>query len=134
MLRFRLFTTAFVGTAIAGGAMFSALTISPAQAATKAPATSSASLTCKASMSNAKPKDDTKVYVDVTTKAAAKVTTAAHFKSKTDTYTATASSSGKASIYYYVDGATPGYKVTVDVKVKKGSSSGSCKTSFTPVK
>jgi hypothetical protein len=124
----RLFTAAVLGTAISGGALFSALTVTPAQA------TTNAALTCKASVSNAKPKDSSIVNVFVTTLRDATVTTAAHYKSTTTTHTGTATSAGKATIEYKIGHATAGFKVVVDVKVKSGSSSGSCTTFFTPTK
>lgn len=128
MIRVRLLTAAILGTTITSGAVFSTLAASPAQAVSRA------SLACHASMSNTKPKDYSDVDVNITTKSGASVKAAAHYKTTTNTKTAKANSSGKASVVYYISGATPGYKVAVDVTVKSGNSQGTCSTSFTPVK
>ena len=39
---------------------------------------------------------------------------------------------GKATVPYYISGATPGYRVVVRVYVSKGSRKGTCSTSFLP--
>ena len=96
----------------------------PADAATKIP--------CSAHMSNSKPKQNSTTNVLVTTAGSAAVTTVAHFKTTNTTHKATASKSGKASIAYKVARATKGYKIVVSVTVKKGASTATCSTSFTP--
>lgn len=97
-----------------------------------AASTPAAKLSCRASMSNARPKDYTTTYVDVSTAARAHVKTVAHYKTTNTTHRGTANSKGKADIPYYISGATPGYTVKVDVTVTLGKKSGSCSTSFTP--
>jgi hypothetical protein len=128
VLGFRPLTAVILGAAITGGAVLSTFAAYPAQAA------SNVALTCKASMSTAKPKDHSKVDVNITTKGGASITTAAHYKTSTNTKTAKASASGQASVVYDISSATPGYKVVVDVFVKSGTSHSTCSTSFTPVK
>ncbi len=91
-------------------------------------------LACHASMTNSQPSDYTTTDVLVSTVARAAVTTTAHYKTKNTTHHATANGSGKATVPYYISGATPGYKVIVRISVKSGSKSGSCSTSFTPKK
>jgi len=89
-------------------------------------------LPCSASMSNAHPKDYTTVDVRVRTAGLAKVVTVAHYRTTNHKKKATAGPGGRATIPYYISGATPGYKVKVTVSVSKGSRTGHCSTSFTP--
>jgi hypothetical protein len=107
---------------------FAALPTASAEAATPA-----AALSCRASMSNNSPKDYSTVYVDVTIRSAASVTTVAHYRTTSTTHTAIANSAGTARVKYYISRATPGYKVVVDVTVKSGTTA-TCATNFTPVK
>ncbi len=83
-------------------------------------------------MSNSHPKDYTTTDVRVSTANYAKVKTVAHYRTTKTTHYRKASSRGRASIPYYISGATPGYKVKVSVRVTKGSRTGDCSTSFTP--
>jgi hypothetical protein len=83
-------------------------------------------------MSNTHPADYTTTDVLVTTASHAGVTTIAHYRTVNRKHRRTASAKGRARVPYYISGATPGYKVVVDVSVSKGSRKGSCKTSFTP--
>jgi hypothetical protein len=104
---------------------------SPAWASTyAAPAT--ARLPCQASMSNNHPRDYTTIDVRVHTASYAGITTVAHYKTVNREHTGKAGAKGNASIGYYISGATPGYRVVVSVRVKKGSRSGTCSTWFTP--
>jgi hypothetical protein len=89
-------------------------------------------LPCSASVSNTHPADYTTVYVHVQTADRAKVVTVAHYKTTNHRKTGRASASGRATIAYYISGATPGYKVKVSVSVSKNGRNGSCSTSFTP--
>jgi hypothetical protein len=89
-------------------------------------------LRCHASMSNAQPQDYATTDVLVRTNHHAHVKTVAHYKTKNTTHYRKASKHGKATVPYYISGATPGYKVTVSVSVKKNGLTGSCSTSFTP--
>jgi hypothetical protein len=89
-------------------------------------------LPCSASMSNAHPKDYTTVDVRVRTAGLAKVVTVAHYRTTNHKKKATAGPGGRATIPYYISGATPGYKVKVTVSVSKGNRTGHCSTSFTP--
>ena len=86
---------------------------------------------CSASVSNSQA-DYTTVDVYVTTAAGAGVTTVAHYKTTSHRKSATAGNRGKATIAYYISGATKGYRVVVDVTVTRGSATARCSTSFTP--
>jgi hypothetical protein len=70
--------------------------------------------------------------VKVRTAASAQVFTVAHYKTVNRAYYRVATSAGRATIAYYVSGATPGYKVVVDVTVVRGHQANGCSTSFTP--
>ncbi len=83
-------------------------------------------------MSNAHPADYTTTDVLVTTTSHAGVTTIAHYRTVNRKHRRSANGKGKARVPYYISGATPGYKVVVDVYVSKGARKGSCSTSFTP--
>jgi hypothetical protein len=101
-----------------------------------APASASPStlkrLPCHASMSNAHPADYTTTDVRVRTGDRARVVTVAHYRTTNHKKVAHANGSGRATIPYYISGATPGYTVQVTVTVTQGRRSGSCSTSFTP--
>ena len=103
--------------------------------ATAAPAdavTAAKPLPCHASMSNSRPADYTTTDVRVKTTARAYVTTVAHYRTVNRKYHRRANGAGKATVPYYISGATPGYRVVVKVYVSKGSRKGSCSTSFLP--
>jgi len=70
--------------------------------------------------------------VRVRTTGLAKVVTVAHYRTTNHKKMAKAGPGGRATIPYYISGATPGYKVRVTVSVSKGTRIGSCSTSFTP--
>jgi hypothetical protein len=123
-----------LATPAAAGAIFvapAAFTTPTATAAVTAPAFG---LSCRASMSNSKPKDRTTTYVNVSTAKNADVTAVAHFKTTNRTHSAKADAKGTAKIGYAVASATPGKPVKVDVTVTSGKSSKTCSTSFTPQK
>jgi hypothetical protein len=95
-------------------------------------ATSARPLPCHASMSNSQPDDYTTTSVRVKTVAEAKVKTVAYYRTVTRVHHGRANENGRASIPYYISGATPGYQVIVDVYVNWPRRSGRCQTSFTP--
>lgn len=96
------------------------------------PVSAAAALPCRASVNNAHPADYTTVRVRIRTAAKAAVTTVAHYKTTSHEKQGTAGRKGRLTIPYYIDGATPGYTVQVDVTVAKGGRTGGCSTSFTP--
>jgi hypothetical protein len=95
---------------------------------------SAARLACSASVTSRYPHDYTSVGIRITTTASARIRVAAHFRGGVRRKTAVASATGKQTIWYRLGGATPGYRVRVDVQVARGSRSGSCSTWFTPRK
>ena len=116
-------------SAIVAGAAITAAAAGPALAG---PSASAALTACTASVSNKRPADYTTTDVRVRTAADAEVFTVAHYKTVNRAYFRVAGSGGRATIGYYVSGATPGYKVVVDVTVVRGHQADSCSTSFTP--
>jgi hypothetical protein len=104
-----------------------------APAPSPSPAPAVQALACSASVSSSSPADYTTVDIDVHTAAGASVTTVAHYKTTDHQRTAVADGVGQATVAYYISGATPGYRVTVDVTVSAGSRTADCSTSFTPV-
>jgi hypothetical protein len=113
----------------AAGTMFMT---SPATAAVTTTAAPAAALRCHASMSNSRPKDYTTTYVNVSSVRYADVTTVAHYKTVNTKHTGKANAQGNAKIGYYISGATPGYRVNVNVTVTSGRSRGTCSTFFIP--
>ena len=89
-------------------------------------------LPCHASMTNARPADYTTTRVRVRTADHARVVTVAHYRTTNHRKTGKANAAGRATIAYYISGATPGFKVKVTVTVSEGHRSGNCSTSFTP--
>jgi hypothetical protein len=99
------------------------------------PATAAAArppLKCHASVTSTQPADYTDVGIRVRTVSKARITTAAHYRTTTHVKHGRAAADGRRTIWYYISGATPGFQVTVNVTVKRGSRTGSCSTSFTP--
>jgi hypothetical protein len=109
-----------------------AISLAVAGPALAGPATTAALKSCTASVSNSHPADYTTTDVKVRTAASAEAFTVAHYKTVNRAYYRIAGSGGRATISYYVSGATPGYKVVVDVTVVEGHQANSCSTSFTP--
>jgi hypothetical protein len=105
----------------------------PAPASTPARARSANGLSCRASVSSTSPADYTTVNIEVRTAAGASVTTVAHYKSTDHPKSAVADGAGHATVAYDVSGATPGYKVRVNVTASAGARAAHCFTSFTPV-
>jgi hypothetical protein len=83
-------------------------------------------------MSSSSPADYTDDYVYVTTNPYASVSTVAYYKTTSTQHTGQADGSGKATIDYYISGATVGYTVSVSVTVTTRGRSATCSTSFTP--
>jgi hypothetical protein len=107
-----------------------------AQAASAA-ATRTEPLPCHASVSNREPRDFTTVDVLVKTADNAHVRTVAHYRTTNHPKTRQANAQGKATVPYFISGATPGFKVKVTVTVSRRTPagktrSGSCATSYTP--
>jgi hypothetical protein len=103
-----------------------------AQAASPATGTAVTALRCRASMTNSRPRDYTTTGVRVRTVAHARVVTVAHYRTTDHRKAGRANGHGRATIWYNVSGATPGFRVTVDVRVSRGRRTGSCSTSFVP--
>jgi hypothetical protein len=119
--------TARIAPAIITVAIASWGLLAPTQAAAAAKP-----LKCQASVSDARPSDDSTTSVLVQTTARARVSTSAMYKTTTDTQSATANSKGLAVTSYDVSDATPGFRVQVTVLVQKGRRSGQCLTSYVP--
>jgi hypothetical protein len=116
-------------SAIAAGA---ALTLAAAGPVLAGPSATAALKSCTASVSNRHPADYTTTDVRVRTAAGAEVFTVAHYKTVNRAYFRVAGPGGRATVGYYVSGATPGYRVVVDVTVVRGHQASSCSTWFTP--
>jgi hypothetical protein len=87
---------------------------------------------CAATVSNARPVQNSKVVVSVKNLASgAAVTTTAKYKSKSTKKTTNANAKGLASTTYAIGPATHGFKVVITVAASKGSTRWTCKTSFT---
>ena len=112
------------------GVMAVASTLITSAAANAAP--TSKPLPCHASMSNAHPADYTTTMVNVKSVAHVKITTVAHYRTVNRVHHRRANAQGKVGIPYYISGATPGFRVIVDVTVKWPHRTGTCRTSFVP--
>jgi hypothetical protein len=88
--------------------------------------------TCRASMTNSHPRDFTSTGVRVRTAPYAHIKTVAHYRTVTHPKNRTANSHGRRTVWYYISGATPGYRVIVDVYVSRHGRANNCSTSFTP--
>ena len=109
-----------------------AITLTVAGPASAGPAATAALKPCTASVTGRHPADYTTTDVKVHTAAGAEVFTVAHYKTVNRAYFRIAGSGGGATVAYYVSGATPGYRVVVDVTVVSGHQANSCSTWFTP--
>jgi hypothetical protein len=103
-----------------------------ASAVELAPEAFAAPLACRASMSNAKPKQYSTTSVLVSTVARAGVTTTAKYKTTNTERRSVANLSGKATVPYLISSATPGFTVVVNVVVASGGKKASCSTKFVP--
>ena len=116
-----------LATAVATAALAASPLLMPAQAQ------AAGGLKCRASVSDATPSQYSNVYVKVNTgRAKASVRTVAHYSTTNTAKNRRSNSNGRASITYYISGARPGYRVKVDVTVKKSGHTKTCSTSFTP--
>jgi hypothetical protein len=107
----------------------------PAYASSAAAAqgvTQASRLRCGASMTNSHPRDYTSTGVKVRTAPFAHIKTVAHYRTVSHPKYRTANAQGRRTVWYYISGATPGYRVVVNVYVSRGRRTGSCSTSFTP--
>jgi hypothetical protein len=127
-----LTATAVAATAVTASLLTPALSLPALASPARPPALSAAGLTCSASMTNSHPADYTSTGVKVGTAASADIETVAHYRTTTHRKYATASSSGRRTVWYYISGATPGYRVVVDVYVSRDGRKASCSTSFIP--
>ena len=91
-----------------------------------------AALKCHTWPSNRHPDDYTTVSIRVRTAPHASVKTAVHYKTTTHNKYGTAGDMGHKDIPYYISGATPGFKVVVDVTTSRNGVTGHCSTAFTP--
>jgi hypothetical protein len=121
--------TTIAMTGISAAAVISLGVAGPALAG---PATTAALKSCSASVTKSRPADYTTTDVRVRTAPDVEVFTVAHYETVNRAYYRMANSAGRATIAYYVSGATPGHKVVVDVTVVRGHQANSCSTSFTP--
>ena len=99
------------------------LTAAPAQAA---------GLLCRAHMGDATPKQYTYDRVYVRSGRFVHIRTVAHYKTTDTTKHGRTDRTGHGSTNYYLSGATPGYRVYVDVWLSKNGRHGHCRTSFVP--
>ena len=119
-------------TPIAGISLLMASVLSIASAAEGAE-TPHSSIGCSAHVNIPRPTDYSTVTIVIHTKGSARVTTTAHYRTTTNIKSTVASPSGSASVAYRISRATSGFQVVVTVTVRLGSSTGACRTSFTPV-
>ena len=118
----RTFATAVAATALAASPL-----LVPAQAQ------AAGGLKCRASVSDSSPAQYSNVYVKVKTgRPRAKVRTVAHYATTNTVKRRKSNGDGKATIKYYISGATPGHRVRVTVTVKKSGRTKTCSTAFTP--
>jgi hypothetical protein len=97
-----------------------------------APAEAASPLMCRAHMSDRTPKQYTDVTVFVRSAPNTNIKTVAHYKTTDTTKRGKTNRRGHGSTKYYISGATPGYRVWVDVSLTKGSRHRQCRTSFVP--
>jgi hypothetical protein len=89
-------------------------------------------LKCTASVSAARPVQNTRETVTVKTVAGAEVITSARYKTNTATVTTLSNAHGAASTAYNVGAALTSFKVNVTATVVKGIQHATCATSFIP--
>ncbi|HEV7205659.1 MAG TPA: hypothetical protein VGN18_13700 [Jatrophihabitans sp.] len=109
-----------------------AVTASTSFLAAAPPAGATTDLLCSAHMSTSSPRQYSTDYVLVTTARSAAVRTSARYKTTTTVHTATANSSGRATVAYRISRATKGFRVLVSVTVRRGTAVGNCATAFVP--
>lgn len=116
------------------GALGVAVVIASSPLLAPSSADAAVKLTCRASVSDSTPKQYTDVYVRVRTAPHARVRTVAHYKTTNTVHAKKANAAGRATIDYYISSATAGYKVRVNVTVRKNGHVRTCSTAFTPHK
>jgi hypothetical protein len=90
---------------------------------------------CAVTVSTSRPYQYSTVTVNVSkVPGNVRVTTSAKYKLTTTKKTAKWNSKGQASVKYKISGATPNYRVVVNVTANKGNQKYACSTSFTPRK
>jgi hypothetical protein len=87
---------------------------------------------CRAHMQDATPKQYTYDRVYVRSAAFVHIRAVAHYKTSDTTKFGKTDRTGHGSARFYISGATPGYRVWVDVWLTKGGRHGHCRTSFVP--
>lgn len=96
------------------------------------PAEAASPLMCRAHMQDATPKQYTYDRVYVRSAAFVHIRAVAHYKTSDTTKFGKTDRTGHGSARFYISGATPGYRVWVDVWLTKGGRHGHCRTSFVP--
>jgi hypothetical protein len=94
----------------------------------------SAAISCTAKPTSRYPVDDSSVGIRISTSARAHFTVKAHFRGGVREKKAVAGATGTGTATFRLGGATPGYRVAVDVSVALGDRHGSCTTWFRPRK
>gem|GEM_PF-2836727 len=131
--RYILRTVAIAAAPVTALMLTLAMPVAPALAGPAPSVVSSATgLTCHASMTNSHPRDYTSTGVKVRTVPFAHIKTVAHYRTVNHAKSRIANAQGRRTVWYYISGATPGYKVIVDVYVSRPHRNGRCSTSFTP--
>lgn len=121
--------------AVGAPALIAGLLLAPSASAATATAATVARtppLPVQARVSTSRPKDRSTEYIEVTTVKGAKVTAVAHFRTGTETRTATANSRGDAVLAYAVGNAPPGDRVVVTVTTTSGHNHAVTTTYFVP--
>jgi hypothetical protein len=126
-------SNSFMKSAVSRLALIAVLFVTPAVLIAP-PLASATGLLCTASVNNARPTDYSSVTVTIFSREGARVTATAHYKTTNTVKTGVTGSTGTAIVVYRISRATVGYRVFITVVAKMGKSSGSCRTSFTPVK
>lgn len=108
--------------------------VSPTASSTPTPTASPppAPLTAKASVTRGHPKTGTKVGVLVSTASGARITVVAHFQAGDRKKAARADPAGLHAFWFPVGSATPGVRVTVDVRVSVHGQRRLVRVWFTP--
>jgi len=83
-------------------------------------------------MTDSHPRDFTSTGVRVRTVPFARIKTVAHYRTLNHVKYRTANAEGRRTVWYYISGATPGFRVVVDVYVSRRHRTGHCSTAFTP--
>ena len=112
-------------------AVLTLATLSPVALAPAADAAAAKPAACVATVSNARPAQNSTVTVSVSkVGAAAAVTTVAHYKTTSTTKNATADRTGRAGVAYKISTATHGFKVVINVTGATATARWACSTFF----